>query len=136
MTFIKSATVLVLIFFCCWALMDTDHCISFRCTTCWVHICVYGEMVTCGSLTSVATQRFFLVTRTSKVHSLSNFQICDIILFTVATMVCIISPWLIYILKLSFFHKFLKTQIINPLSSYKLISIYFNFFPFSFVLAF
>ena len=34
--------------------------------------------------------------RTFKIYSLSNLQICNTVLLTIVTMLCITSPWLIY----------------------------------------
>ena len=54
-------------------------------------------MITTISLVNITLQiaNFFLVMRTFKIYSLSNFQIYDTLLLTLVTILCIIFPELI-----------------------------------------
>ena len=68
---------------------------------------MYCEMITtinlvihsyklCINLVIHSYKLFFLVMRNFKIYSLCSFQICNTVLLTMVSMVCITSPWLIY----------------------------------------
>lgn len=72
--------------------------------TAWLfNICIYCKMTGTVSLISVCphTQlHFFLVIRNLRSTLLATFQICHVLLLLLVSMLCLIFPWLIFILHL------------------------------------
>ena len=72
--------------------------------TAWLfNICIYCKMTGTVSLISVCphTQlHFFLVIRNLRSTLLATFQICHVLLLLLVSMLCLIFPWLIFILQL------------------------------------
>ena len=60
-----------------------------------IQICKYCKMITTMSLVNIHHHRyrfFFLLKRTFKIYSLSNFQVCNTELSTIVNMLYVTSP--------------------------------------------
>ena len=75
-----------------WGIID-KICIYLRCTMWWFHTNIHCEVITTIKLISIHyhSYNFFLVTRTFKIHSISNFRIYNAVLLTIITMLYITS---------------------------------------------
>ena len=64
-------------------------------------------------------QNFFLVMRTFKIYSLSNFQICNTVLLIIVAMLYITSPWLAHFKTGILFLLTLFTQFLQQIGSHQ-----------------
>ena len=68
-----------------------------------------------SGLLYIVTKDFFLVMRSFKIYSFSNFQICNIVLLKIATTLYITSPWLAYFVSRSLHLLIPLTHFVTPL---------------------
>ena len=80
---------------------DIQHCISLRCTMCWIDTLTYCKMITTMVLanTSITSHIYYyiFVVKTFKIYSLSNFHIYNTVL-SVITMLYTSDPQLIHLI--------------------------------------
>ena len=75
-------------------------CTSLRCKMCWFDTCICCEMITTVRLvnTSIPSHNYLLLVITFKIYSLKNFQIYNIVLLVIVTILYIISSEFIHII--------------------------------------
>ena len=72
-----------------WGIIDTQCCVSLRCTVQWLDVCMCCKIITTVSLVNITLYcyNFFVpVMRIFEIYSLSNFQIYSSVSLTIVTM--------------------------------------------------
>ena len=82
-----------------WDVINMQYHTGLRCTTQWFDICIIAVITTTSLVNThrLIYLNFFLMIRTVKVYSLSNFQIHNTVLLTVVTILCVRPPELAYL---------------------------------------
>ena len=97
-----------------WDITDIQYYISSRHTTQSFDICTYYEIVTTVNLVNIYYQtelQNFFCNEVFKIYSVSNFQLYNIVLLTIVTVLYITSPWLTLQLEICNF------WLLSPISS-------------------
>ena len=93
-------------------------CTSLRCKMCCFDTCIYCEMITTVRLvnTSIPSHNYLLLVITFKIYSLKNFQIYNIVLLVIVTILYIISSEFIHVIPGSL-HLLTNISLFFPLTS-------------------
>ena len=103
----------ILFFKLYWDTIDIQCCVSLRYMKWWFDVCIYCEMITTVRLvnTSITSDSYHLcmcecvyVVRLFKIYSLINFQVYNMVLWTIVNMWVHYSPELTPLLTISLYH--------------------------------